>query len=147
MNRIAILSVLSFLVVTSLAFAGTPDLVGTWTIDSKCMRIGDNMDHTADGVILLQTHQMVITWQDQDLFKGYSCDAEVPNGIFFGAIDKKEVYITNWDSINRATLNGKGSSMEYIGQSQLWNTPNAPATCMGTAVKVSETFDCDPAPL
>ena len=144
MKNIFVLTMLFFLCAANSVLAASADLTGTWNISSECMRIGDNMDYTAPGVIVSEPHQMVITWQDRNLFKGYACDAETPNGILFGAIDRKEIYITTWDSVNYGSLNGQGNAIEFISQNQLWNQDNAPATCMGTAMKISDTFDCLP---
>ena len=144
MKRVSVFIALFIILTANLVLAASTDLIGTWNINSECVRIGDNMDYTVPGVIVSEPHQMVITWQDRNLFKGYACDAETPNGIFFGAVDGKKIYITTWDSINSGSLNGQGNAMEFISQNQLWNPDSAPATCMGTAIKISDTFDCTP---
>lgn len=152
MKKILFIIVLSFFLIGNAAFGA--DLVGTWSIQSDCARIGNhwvgdywNNPGTDDptGIYTNEPHQIVITDQDPvtGLFKGYSCDAEVPNTYFYGVIDGKTLHITHWDSVTFGKLKGN-DSIKFISQNQQKNPESAPGTCIGTATKVSDTSDCDP---
>lgn len=144
MKTVFTLALSFFVLNTHSAFAVPGDLAGTWAVDANCLLIGDNMDHTAPGVIVSQQYYFAITWQDQGFFKGYSCDATLPNGIFLGVIDGRKIHAADWASTMSGTLNGQGNVMEFIVQNLPGNPDSVPGTCTGTARKIADTVDCDP---
>jgi len=145
MKKILIVLFLSVFCFSDPAYAGSKDLVGTWEYTMVCMRIGDNLDHNLPAVISRETTQFVITDYSKNVLKGYSCDAEAPNGYLFGATDGRKVYITTWDSFTIGTLNSSGNKIRFVSQNILDNPPTAPGACKGKAKKVAATFDCEPA--
>ena len=95
MKKLLFLIVLPLLLIANTAFGGEADLVGTWSVDGTCLKTGTyynpNYDPYADGVTEEQKDPLVIVWQEDGLFKGYVCNVETPNGIFFGTIDGKKI--------------------------------------------------------
>ncbi len=107
------------------------DLVGTWDVESQCVRIGDPADDTDD--YTSEPHQIVITDQNGNRFKGYALPQDPPYTNFYGVIIGNTVYITSWDSISVGRL--AGNKIRFVSQNQQWNPPTAPGTCTGIAVK------------
>ena len=136
MKKIIFLTVSAFFLCGSLAFGGDINLVGIWEYTQDCVRIGDSPDYDYD--FYIETAQIEIEVQQGNLFTGGVVGGEVPNQLFYGAIDGKNVYFTFWDGFANGTINSKGTEMSFVSQNPLNNPPNAPGTCIGTAIKVFE---------
>ena len=125
MRKLFVFFVLPLLLIANTAFSGEADLVGTWSVDGTCLTIGPNSDPYAPGDTEPATDPLVIVWQENGLFKGYVCDVETPNGIFFGTIDGKIITITQWDAIVYGQLNGKGDEITFVSHHAQKNPPSA----------------------
>lgn len=110
------------------------------------MLLDDNLEYTEPGAIASVPQRMAITWQDQGFFKGYSCNAVMPNGIFSGVIDGKKISSSDWASTMFGSVNEQWDTMNFITQNQHGNPDSTPGICMETAKNTSYTFDCDPIP-
>lgn len=142
MKKILVLIALSLLLITNTAFGG-PDLVGTWEVESECVRAGSPWTATnhppeyTDELLYI-----VITEQQGSLFYGHSCPEDPPNSDFYGAIDGNKIYITFWDSVTVGRVRKNGSEISFISQNQLKNPPSAPGTCIGIATKTDDSVVC-----
>ena len=145
MKQLVLFISLVFLLILRPVF-GETDLVGTWSVDTRCLEIGNNDDPLAAGVIDQENLDFVILWQQQGLFKGYICNLETPSGIFFGTIVKNNVTFTQWDANVEGKLQGN-NTINIISQHALKNPPSAPSTCIGVLTRVSSSFDCSPGPV
>lgn len=144
MNRLSIFITLALTFISSPAFSET-DLVGTWTLDANCLEIGNNSDPYAPGIINQENLTLVISWQQQGLYKGYICNLETPNGLLFGTIVNNKITLTQWDAIVEGKLQGN-NIINLISQHALMNPPSAPSTCIGSITRISNTIDCLPGP-
>ena len=123
-----------FFFCSSLAFGKDINLVGFWEYNQECVRIGVSDDYEFTD----ESETIEIEVQQGNLFTGGVVGGEVPNQLFYGAIDGKNVYFTFWDGFANGTINSKGTEMSFVSQNPLNNPPNAPGTCIGTAIKVFE---------
>lgn len=145
MKKLFILLALPFLLITGPAF-GEANLAGTWQLESTCLEIGNNDDPLANGIMDYTTESLVIVWQQQGLYKGYVCDREMPNGIFFGTINNNSVTLTQWDANVVGKMQGN-NKINIVSQHALMNPPSAPATCNAVLTRISYSFDCSPGPV
>jgi len=127
MNKLFILLVLPIALIVSSAFAET-DIQGCWSVEVNC--IGEAPPHPYETFIITIEQQSPI-----GLFEVYNCSDEIPNPCY-GAIDKKNIYITCWDNIITGQIGKNGTEMKFITQNQNCNEKEA-GTCKGTAIKIS----------
>ena len=144
MKKIFVIIILNFTFITGSVFA-EPNLVGTWEVETRCLEIGNNGDPYANGIIDYTTENIVIVWQQQGLYKGYTCGLPTPNGLLYGTIINNNLTLTMWDADVKGKMQGN-NKVNIISQHVLFNPPAAPATCIGTLTRVSYGQDCSPAP-
>jgi len=128
MKKLSIFFLLSLALIVSSAFAET-DLQGCWSVEVNCKGEAPPLPYET----------FIITIEQQSsigLFEVYNCSDPVADPCY-GAIDKKNLYITCWDNIITGQVGKKGTEMSFITQNQNPGDREA-GICKGTATKISD---------
>ena len=125
MKRLFVLFVLPLVLIANTA-SGEPDLQGCWSVEVNCIGPAPPLPN--------ETFFISIENQSEGLFEVYNCSDSDADPCY-GAIDKRNIYITCWDNIITGQIEKNGTKMTFITQNQDPVLKEA-GTCKGTAEKV-----------
>lgn len=137
MKKIFALCILSLFLFTSIVMGGETNLDGCWDVDISSI--------TSDGVKGFE-HNVIKIMQDpgDNRFHGFVSNLpEIEEGRnFSGVVNGKELYITHWDSLSKATLRGKKD--EFSGINQALDSDNrASQTSTAIVIKFDDNSCCN----
>lgn len=89
------------------------------------------------GFTLGQISYYIVEEQQGNLFKGSACPKDNDRTDLYGVLDRKDIYVTAWDSISYGKVNGKGTEIEAISQKQNYDVQNDSSTSTVVATKIS----------